>query len=65
MVAKPSLSYETVDKKTIELIEKNKLEDLERCGYSKIYDAIFAAIEFGFDQAVKRYIENTAKMFEE
>lgn len=65
ITTKPSLKYETLDAKTEELIEKHGLKDLELCGYSKVYDAIYEAIEFGFDQAVKRYIENTAKMFEE
>lgn len=65
MTAKPSLSYKTVDDITSELLKKYKLEDLELCGYSKVYDAIFEAVETGFDKAVKRYLENTSKMFEE
>lgn len=65
MTAKPSLSYEIVDAKVIELLKKNKLEDLKLCRYSKVYDAIFEAIEYGFDQAVKRYLKNASKMFEE
>lgn len=65
MTAKPSLSYETVDSITSELLKKYKLEDLELCSYSKVYDAIFEAVEKGFDKAVKRYLENTSKMFEE
>ena len=65
MTAKPSLSYETVDCITSELLKKYKLEDLELCGYSKVYDAIFEAVEKGFGKAVKRYLENTSKMFEE
>lgn len=65
MTAKSSLSYETVDGITSELLKKYKLEDLELCSYSKVYDAIFEAVEKGFDQAVNRYLENTSKMFEE
>lgn len=65
MTAKPSLSYETVDSITSELLKKHQLEDLELCGYSKVYDAIFEAVETGFDRAIKRYLENTSKMFEE
>lgn len=65
MAAKPSLSYKTVDDITSELLKKYKLEDLELCGYSKVYDAIFEAVETGFDKAVKRYLENTSKMFDE
>lgn len=65
MTAKPSLSYKTVDDITSELLKKYKLEDLELCGYSKVYDAIFEAVETGFDKAVKRYLENTSKMFDE
>ena len=65
MTAKPSLSYETIDGITSELLKKYKLEDLELCCYSKVYDAIFEAVEKGFDKAVKRYLENTSKMFEE
>ena len=65
MTAKPSLSYETVDSITSELLKKYKLEDLELCVYSKVYDAIFEAVEKGFGKAVKRYLENTSKMFEE
>ena len=65
MTDKPSLSYETVDSITSELLKKYKLEDLELCSYSKVYDAIFEAVEKGFDKAVKRYLENTSKMFEE
>lgn len=64
MTTKPSLSYETVDAIVIEMLKKYKLEDLELCGYSKIYDAIFEAVETGFDKAVKRYLVNTSKMFE-
>ena len=64
MTAKPSLSYETVDAIVVEMLKKHKLEDLELCGYSHIYDAIFEAVETGFDKAVKRYLENTSKMFE-
>ena len=65
MTTKPSLSYETVDAITVEMLKKYKLEDLELCSYSKVYDAIFEAVETGFDKAVKRYLENTSKMFEE
>ena len=65
MTAKPSLSYETVDAMTMDILKKYKLEDLELCVYSKVYDAIFKAVEKGFDKAVKRYLENTSKMFEE
>lgn len=65
MTTKPSLSYETVDDITSELLKKHKLEDLELCVYSKVYDAIFEAVETGFDKAVKRYLDNTSKMFEE
>ena len=65
MTAKPSLSYETIDSITSELLKKYKLEDLELCSYSKVYDAIFEAVETGFYKAVKRYLENTSKMFEE
>ena len=65
MIAKPSLSYETVDAITMDILKKYKLEDLELCSYSKVYDAIFEAVETGFDKAVKRYLENTSKMFEE
>lgn len=65
MTAKPSLSYKTVDDITSELLKKYKLEDLELCGYSKVYDAIFEAVETGFDKAVKRYLENASKMFDE
>lgn len=65
MTTKPSLSYETVDAIAVEMLKKHKLEDLELCGYSKVYDAIFEAVETGFDKAVKRYLENTSKMFEE
>ena len=65
MTAKPSLSYETVDVMTMDILKKYKLEDLELWGYSKVYDAIFEAVETGFDKAVKRYLENTSKMFEE
>lgn len=65
MTTKPSLSYEAVDAIVIEMLKKYKLEDLELCGYSKVYDAIFEAVEKGFDQAVNRYLENTSKMFEE
>lgn len=65
MTSKPSLSYETVDGITSELLKKYKLEDLELCGYSKVYDAIFEAVETGFDKAVERYLENANKMFEE
>lgn len=65
MTTKPSLSYETVDGITSELLKKYKLEDLELCGYSKVYDAIFEAVETGFDKAVERYLENANKMFEE
>lgn len=65
MTTKPSLSYETVDAIVIEMLKKHKLEDLERCGYSHVYDAIFEGIEKGFDQAVNRYLENVSKMFEE
>lgn len=53
MTAKPSLSYETVDGITSELLKKYKLEDLELCVYSKVYDSIFEAVETGFDKAVK------------
>lgn len=65
MTTKPSLSYETVDAIVVEMLKKHKLEDLELCRYSKVYDAIFEAVETGFDKAVKRYLENTSKMFEE
>lgn len=65
MTAKPSLSYETVDAMTVDILKKYKLEDLELCSYCKVYDAIFEAVEKGFDKAVKRYLENTNKMFEE
>lgn len=65
MTTKPSLSYGTVDAITVEMLKKYKLEDLELCGYSKVYDAIFEAVETGFDKAIKRYLENTSKMFEE
>ena len=65
MTAKPQLSYETVDTMTMDILKKYKLEDLELCVYSKVYDAIFEAVEKGFDKAVKRYLENTSKMFEE
>lgn len=65
MTTKPSLSYETVDAITIEMLKKHKLEDLELCRYSRVYDAIFEAVEKGFNQAVNRYLENTIKMFEE
>lgn len=65
MITKPSLPYETVDTMTVEMLKKYKLEDLELCVYSKVYDAIFEAVEKGFDKAVKRYLENTSKMFEE
>lgn len=65
MTTKPSLSYETVDAMTVEMLKKYKLEDLELCGYSRAYDAIFEAVEKGFDQAVNRYLENASKMFEE
>ena len=65
MITKPSLSYETVDAITMDILKKYKLEDLELCIYSKVYDAIFEAVETGFDKSVKRYLENTSKMFEE
>ena len=65
MTTKPSLSYETVDGITSELLKKHKLEDLELCEYSRVYDAIFEAVETGFDKVVKRYLDNTSKMFEE
>ena len=65
MTTKPSLSYETVDAMTVEMLKKYKLEDLELCEYSRVYDAIFEAVEKGFDQAVNRYLENISKMFEE
>lgn len=65
MTAKSSLSYETIDGITSELLKKYKLEDLELRVYSKVYDAIFEAVEKGFDQAINRYLENTSKMFEE
>lgn len=65
MTTKPSLSYEAVDAIVIEMLKKYKLKDLELCGYSRVYDAIFEAVEKGFDQAVNRYLENTSKMFEE
>ena len=65
MTAKSSLSYETVDSITVEMLKKYKLEDLELCRYSRVYDAIFEAVEKGFDHAVNRYLENTSKMFEE
>ena len=65
MIAKPSLSYETVDAMTMDILKKYKLEDLELCSYSKVYDAIFEAVETGFYKAVKRYLDNTSKMFEE
>lgn len=65
MTTKPSLSYETVDAIVIEMLKKYKLEDLELCGYSHVYDAIFEGIEKGFDKAVERYLENANKMFEE
>ena len=50
---------------TVEMLKKYKLEDLELCGYSRVYDAIFEAVEKGFDQAINRYLENASKMFEE
>lgn len=65
MATKSSLSYETIDSITSELLKKYKLEDLELCVYSRVYDAIFEAVQKGFDKAVKRYLENTSKMFEE
>ena len=65
MTVKPSLSYETVDAITMNILKKYKLEDLELCEYSRVYDAIFEAVEKGFDHAVNRYLENTSKMFEE
>ena len=65
MTTKPSLSYEAVDAIVIEMLKKYKLKDLELCGYGRVYDAIFEAVEKGFDQAVNRYLENTSKMFEE
>lgn len=65
MITKPSLSYETVDTMAVEMLEKYKLEDLELCVYSRVYDAISEAVEKGFYQAVNRYLENTSKMFEE
>ena len=65
MIAKPSLSYETVDAMTMDILKKYKLEDLELCSYSKVYDAIFEAVKTGFYKAVKQYLENTSKMFEE
>lgn len=65
MTTKPSLSYETVDAITVEMLKKYKLEDLELCGYSRVYDAIFEAVKKGFNQAVNRYLENTIKMFDE
>lgn len=65
MTTKPSLSYETVDAIVVEMLKKHKLEDLELCGYSHAYDAIFEGIEKGFDKAVERYLENANKMFEE
>lgn len=65
MNTKPSLSYETVDTMTVEMLKKYKLEDLELCVYSSVYDAIFEAVEKGFDQAINRYLENASKMFEE
>lgn len=65
MTTKPSLSYETVDTIVVDMLKKYKLKDLELCGYSRVYDAIFEAVEKGFDQAVNRYLENTSKMFEE
>lgn len=65
MTTKPSLSYETVDTIVVDMLKKYKLKDLELCGYSHVYDAIFEAVEKGFDQAVNRYLENTSKMFEE
>ena len=45
MIAKPSLSYETVDVMTMDILKKYKLKDLELCSYSKVYDAIFEAVE--------------------
>ena len=65
MTVKPSLSYETVDAMIMDILKKYKLEDLELCSYSKVYDAIFEAVEKGFDKAVKRYLDNTSKIFEE
>lgn len=65
MTTKPSLSYETVDTIVVDMLKKYKLKDLELCRYSRVYDAIFEAVEKGFDQAVNRYLENTSKMFEE
>lgn len=65
MTTKPSLSYATVVEMTVEMLNKYKLEDLELCEYSRVYDAIFEAVEKGFDHAVNRYLENTSKMFEE
>lgn len=65
MTTKPSLSYATVVEMTVEMLNKYKLEDLELCEYSRVYNAIFEAVEKGFDHAVNRYLENTSKMFEE
>lgn len=64
MVAKPSLKYETIDQETMKIMHKYNLDDFEL--YSKVYDAIFEAVEFGFDQAVKRGTENFMElMFKE
>lgn len=41
MTIKPSLSYATVVEMTVEMLNKYKLEDLELCEYSRVYDAIF------------------------
>ena len=65
ITTKPSLSYETVDTMVMDILKKYKLENLESCGYSHIYDAIFEAVEKGFDKAVNRYLEKTIKMFGE
>lgn len=65
MTTKPSLKYETLDAKTEELIEKHGLKDLELCGYSKVYDAIYEAIEIGYSEAAERCIDHLIKIFVE
>lgn len=63
ITTKPSLKYETLDAKTEELIEKHGLRDLSMNNFSKIYDAIYEAIEIGYSEAVERCIDHLTKVF--
>lgn len=63
ITTKPSLKYETLDAKTEELIEKHGLRDLSINNFSKIYDAIYEAIEIGYSEAAERCIDHLTKIF--